>query len=397
MSSIKRKYLTASLKRLNQESEQVNRKLIYAGGSIRFQSERDLEDYIEKYFHEIFPDLILFKRQHSIQLQRCDLLCCNKFTQQPVIIELKNEEDRYIVPQLTRYRKAILLAQPVANEINYSLPIKLIAIAPKFHEDNYTDKESSKFEEDFCFWQFTLELENNCGKFKLLNNSYNIPYPIFGLPNQVTSLSLQPLILPAFTMNFLGGMPLEGRDDFRKLRSLLMAQPKIKEIVSHNYKTILYAIGEGASHKKLAEITNTPRGLYLYLWLPTHVKTNIKIPVTRFGFVLYNNQSPFAEASLVEWIVCTEDTINIKDKPDEISCSFNRQGMIKWCRPKAYLWQATLGSQNTFYLLIYFLKGIKPPIDQDTMQWWESYKTQTPEHLGWYIDLAIQTWNYRIK
>jgi hypothetical protein len=54
-------------------------------------------------------------------------------------------------------------------------------------------------------------------------------------------------------------------------------------------------------------------------------------------------------------------------------------------------------ADNTSRLLIYLLKGITPPIDEDTLKWWKSYKIKTPDNLGWYIDLAIKTWNYRIK
>lgn len=149
----------------------------------------------------------------------------------------------------------------------------------------------------------------------------------------------------------------------------------------------------------MAEITNTSKGIYLYLWLPTAVKTNIKIPVARFGLVLAKHNNPFTKDSVVEWVVCTKETINIKEKssPDKIS-SFNRQGMLKWSKASLYLVQATNGvADNTSRLLIYLLKGITPPIDEDTLKWWKSYKIKTPDNLGWYIDLAIKTWNYRIK
>ncbi|MGB3510337.1 MAG: hypothetical protein WBA93_14095 [Microcoleaceae cyanobacterium] len=36
-------------------------------------------------------------------------------------------------------------------------------------------------------------------------------------------------------------------------------------------------------------------------------------------------------------------------------------------------------------------------ITDEDRTWWESYQTQTHTNLGWYIDLAIKTWNYRIK
>lgn len=71
--------------------------------------------------------------------------------------------------------------------------------------------------------------------------------------------------------------------------------------------------------------------------------------------------------------------------------------MLKWCKPNSYLVQATMGSRNTFWLLMYLLKGIVPPIDDETSRWWEVYKTQNHNKLGWYIDLAIKTWNYRVK
>ncbi|WP_199335871.1 hypothetical protein [Nostoc sp. FACHB-110] len=139
MPYLKAKHLTNNSNTFNEISDKNNRKLIYAAEKLRFQSELDLEDYIEESFEQIFPELNLIKRQFCIKMQRCDLLCCHKISKQPVIIELKNEEDRGIVSQLIRYRKAILIEQPFKDKIDYSLPVKLIAIAPIFHEDNYSD------------------------------------------------------------------------------------------------------------------------------------------------------------------------------------------------------------------------------------------------------------------
>lgn len=300
MPYLKAKHLTPSLKRLNQESDKANRKLIYVGGEIRFQSEIDLEDYVEAHFSELFPALILLKRQYTIKMQRCDLLCCTKSDKQPVIIELKNEEDRGIVPQLIRYRKAIVIEKPFAKQINYSLPIKLIAIAPSFHEDNYTDKEASKFENDLCLWKFSIENHNNLGKFSICDKTYDIPYPIFGLPETHLNYELYRNSLPVFTLNFLGRLNKEYKNDFTVLRSLFMSQAKVKEMVSPKYSKLLYGTGEGENYKKLAEITNTSRGLSLFLWLPTGVKTNIKIPVARFGFILAKDNSPLSKGSIVE-------------------------------------------------------------------------------------------------
>jgi len=393
---LKSKHLSAQGKRFNERVKNASRKLIYVGGEIRFQSEMDLEDYIDEKFEEIFPSLLKIKRQHTAQMQRCDLLCSTKSENQPVIIELKNEEDRGLVSQLTRYRKAILSTKSFDDKIDYSLPVKMIAIAPVFHKDNYTDKEASKFEDDLDFWEFAVENHNNSGKFKLLSQIYEISYPVFGLPEIYPNLESSSL--PAFTFNFVGRLHLDYHTDFKKLRTLFLSQPKVNEMVSTTYRKILYGTGDGENHKKLAEITNTTNGIVLFLWLPTAVSKNIKTPVTRFGFVLKKGSNPFSPNSSIEWVVCTKDTINLKEQPQPNTYSgMTRHGMLKWCQPNMYLVQSTVGHYNTFFLLLYLLKGITPPIDSTTREWWENYQKETPTNLGWFIDLAIKTWNYRIK
>ncbi len=396
MPYLKAKHLSTQGKRLNERVKTANRKLIYIGGAIRFQSEMDLEDYIDEKFEEIFPSLIKIKRQHTVKMQRCDLLCCTKSENQPIIIELKNEEDRGLVSQLTRYRKAIITNKCFDDKIDYSLPVKMIAIAPSFHNDNYTDKEASKFEDDFYFWEFAVENHNNLGRFKLLSQIYEISYPVFGLPEISPNLDISSL--PVFTCNFVGRLPPDYHTDFLKLRTLLLSQPKVKEMVSSTYRKILYGTGDGVNHKKVAEITNTTNGIVLFLWLPTAVSKNIKTPVTRFGFVLKKGSNPFSENSSIEWVVCTKDTINLKEQlqPNTFS-GMTRHGMLKWCKPNMYLTQAALGYNNSFWLLINLLKGITPPLDNTTLEWWKSYAKETPTNLGWFIDLAIKTWNYRVK
>ena len=169
-------------------------------------------------------------------------------------------------------------------------------------------------------------------------------------------------------------------------------------MVNSSYTKILYGTGDGQNHKKLAEITNTPRGLCLYLWLPTAVETRIKIPVARYGLILAENSNPFCKNSIVEYLICTKDTINVNDRAKLTKDLYLGQSRFsKWCRANVYLFYATLGSTNTYWLLLDILKGINPPIDNATSEWWSSYKIQTPSELGWYIDLAIKTWNYRLK
>lgn len=82
-------------------SDKVPR-IAYTANTLRFQSEEDLEIYIENHFDELFPDLELLQRQFRLHTQRYDLLCRNKHNHQAVLLELKNEEDRGIVWQLVQ-------------------------------------------------------------------------------------------------------------------------------------------------------------------------------------------------------------------------------------------------------------------------------------------------------
>ncbi|MBW4602481.1 MAG: hypothetical protein KME29_23675 [Calothrix sp. FI2-JRJ7] len=110
-----------------------------------------------------------------------------------------------------------------------------------------------------------------------------------------------------------------------------MSQPKVKEIISITYRKVISGIGDGKNQKKLLEITNTTKGINLFIWLPSCVKTNIKIPIARFGLILAQDNSPFSQESIVEWLTCTKNTIDVKSKPQNgISNSFTRHGMIKW-------------------------------------------------------------------
>ena len=162
-----------------------------------------------------------------------------------MIIELKNEEDRYIVSQLIRYRKAILTEKPFAEHIDYSLPVKLVAISPTFHQDSYTDKEACKFEEDFDFWKFSIENCNNYGRFQLRGNIYDIPYPVFGLSEKPSSSDSDTSRFYSFAFNFSRKLDKQHEDNFWALRTLFNAQTKVKEMVNSTYTKILYGTGEG--------------------------------------------------------------------------------------------------------------------------------------------------------
>jgi len=234
MPYLKAKHLTEADKKTYKNVAKSILNLVFINLKIKFKSEEDLENYIEENFNQIFPDLVLIKRQHTINTQRCDLLCSTKLVKQPVIIELKNEEDRGLISQLTRYRKALLIEKPFTEKIDYSLPVKLIAIAPILHEDNYTDRETSLFEDDFCLWEFSIDIQQNqdIAQFNLSGKTYDIPYPIFGLPGKILNSESYSKSLPTFAWEFYFRLDQKYKKDFQGLQNLLIAQAKIKEMVT---------------------------------------------------------------------------------------------------------------------------------------------------------------------
>jgi RecB family endonuclease NucS len=86
-------------------------------------------------------------RQHPAKGEFCDILAVNN--KQLSILELKNTGDRYVVQQLTRYYDNLLDTKPFIQQIDYNLPVKLIALAPTFHRHNYIDSKYCKLDIDF--------------------------------------------------------------------------------------------------------------------------------------------------------------------------------------------------------------------------------------------------------
>jgi Endonuclease NucS len=105
----------------------------------QFQSEAALEDLVWSQLNSLFGFQPL-ARQYSIDHQVCDILSVTP-ARQLAILELKNVEDRYVVQQLTRYYDAVLTEKPFANQIDYFLPTRLVALAPQFHSHNLIDQQ----------------------------------------------------------------------------------------------------------------------------------------------------------------------------------------------------------------------------------------------------------------
>ena len=123
-----------------------------------FESELALENFVWANL-EALLGLIPLKRQYCSNGEFCDILALDK-EKGLVIIELKNSEDRYIIQQLTRYYDSLIREKPLLSEIDYQIPVRLIAITPIFHRHNIVDRLYNKLEFQFLRFRVTqVEME----------------------------------------------------------------------------------------------------------------------------------------------------------------------------------------------------------------------------------------------
>ena len=127
------------------------------GQGWQFASENNLEDFVWGQLNSLF-EISPLKRQYTAYGDICDILAVDK-NSRLVIMELKNVEDRYIVQQLTRYYHSLLEEKPFQEQVNYQLPVRLIAVAPSFHRHNWLDRKYHKL--SFDFMSFTVRQQQN--------------------------------------------------------------------------------------------------------------------------------------------------------------------------------------------------------------------------------------------
>lgn len=140
-------------------------------GKVGFKNEAELENFVYGHLDELL-NLQPIAKQYRVDSDICDILAVDD-KKRLSIIELKNVEDRYVVQQLTRYYESLVGEKPFADLVNYENVVRLIAIAPSFHNHNFVDKKYARLELEF--WSF--ELATNKGSkdisFKLTNVDNN--------------------------------------------------------------------------------------------------------------------------------------------------------------------------------------------------------------------------------
>jgi hypothetical protein len=268
-----------------------------------FTEEYLLEDFIWKHLESCLK-LIPLKRQLNIDGEYCDILAKTR-NNQLVALELKNCEDRYIIHQLTRYYHGLITRQPLREEVDYSLPIRLVAIAPEFHKHNFIDRQYSTLKFEFIRFQIIAENDKFYLGFLLedhqeLRIEESIVFSTKSTSNQ--SISLPPA--PKFLLHHLDKI-----DDFTKRKALevrdkiLTKSPLITEEKLNN-SLIYYS----SKNKPCAQI-RLVRGneaytpyiqLFLFLPLPPDfLRRNSK---TNLGRVLLIIDREFSKIeNLVHW------------------------------------------------------------------------------------------------
>lgn len=231
-----------------------------------FASETALENFVWDNLIELLG-LTPLKRQHPELGEYCNILAVNK-QKQLTIIELNNTEDKYVVQQLTRYYDNLINALPFSAQIDYSQPVRLVAVAPSFHRHNHIDRKYSKLKIDFL--QVAVVQVNQKLLLYLQNidthekHSIKIPYEELDFSTVPPNIPEPPQLL----LNWLGSLKSEEQQAIIKMREkILRFDKRIKEEVDGR-NSIRY--GKGRS-KPVAEIFFPTKSnkLIIFLWLPT--------------------------------------------------------------------------------------------------------------------------------
>ena len=326
--------------------------LIQTGQRWQFSSELDLEEVVWRNLPELL-NVEPLRRQFAISGKFCDLLAIDA-SDQLVIIELKNSEDRYVVQQLTRYYDAIQSAEDLPFSVNSDQP-RLIVIAPSFHNDTFID---------CCYSTLDIELLT----FGLEPLSDDINLTIQSISGTVLSTLCLPEILksspatieisdpPRKLLNWLSHHSQAEYDWVMQMREQLLSfDPRMKEVVTPT--SIFYGRGKSKACceiKKANVIGYQGRAITCFLWLP-HLQNKPRVLRMMVGFDL--------QAQHVTWLIYSQSSY--------------RTGKM-WNFPQCIALMKSVGWQRS-------LAHYQPLLDED----------QTISSSG-IVSLAMQTWHQRI-
>ena len=246
------------------------------GSGWEFANEEALEDFVEVHLQSLLG-LTVIKRQFTVNEQRCDIIAVDE-NKRLVVLELKNGEDRYVVQQLTRYYDALLDHKPFADRVDYDLPVRLIAIAPKFHRDNFTDRKYHGLFFQFLQFAIVLSDDNLNLQLKDVDTSQISQVEILHQQKESTDNIPSP---PKALIKLLSQCELSQQQEILKIRhKILSFDKRMQEITASG--SIKYGNGNTKTSKFCAELCSDSKGnLILFLWLPLKSLTSKTISRAR--------------------------------------------------------------------------------------------------------------------
>jgi len=236
------------------------------GEGWKFTSEAALENFVWENLPQLLG-LTPLKRQHPAKGEFCDILALDE-NKQLVIIELKNDEDRYIIQQLTRYYDNLVDERPFSEQIDYSKLVRLIAIAPSFHRHNLIDRKYNLLKIDLI--RVTVIQANQEFQLQLTNIDHNQIYstPIPYQELDISSLSKNIPEPPQLLLDWLGSCTVQEQQAILKMREKILS---FDERITEEFEgrnTIRYGRGKSKPVAELVFQKKTHK-VVLFLWLPT--------------------------------------------------------------------------------------------------------------------------------
>ncbi|OZH52658.1 hypothetical protein AFK68_22945 [Hydrocoleum sp. CS-953] len=242
-----------------------NASLKKSGNGWEFASEEILEDFLYENL-EILLGLNVLDRQYIVNSQRCDILAFDS-QKKLVILELKNVEDRGIVQQLTRYYDALLDEKPFSDKVDYQQPVRLVAITPSFHRDNFTDRKYHTL--DFQFLEFSVIQDED--KFYLyLRDVDNGEISKAILPYQELENDLDLPAPPKALLKVVNNLDSQQQEEVLKVRQKILGFDTRMREFYYAGSVRRYGNGNNKTSKFSAEFCSNTKGeLILFLWLPS--------------------------------------------------------------------------------------------------------------------------------
>ncbi|GGA42673.1 endonuclease NucS domain-containing protein [Okeania sp. KiyG1] len=239
-----------------------NGALIKSGLGWEFASEEILEDFLYEHL-DILLGLKVLDRQYIVNSQRCDILAVDN-QEKLVVLELKNVEDRGIVQQLTRYYDALLDEKPFSDKVDYRQPVRLVAITPSFHRDNFTDRKYHTL--DFQFLEFSV-IQDGDNFYFCLKDIDNGEISKAIIPYQELENDLDLPTPPTALLKVVNNLDAQQQEEVSRIRKKILGfDSRMQEFSSAG--SIKYGIGTGKSSKFCAEFFLDKGELIIFLWIP---------------------------------------------------------------------------------------------------------------------------------